>query len=143
LHCWTLTGRPPTLDPRAGRGFRRRSQTKVCIDDHNERGALACHVEGSGRPLVLFHGGIGSWTHWIRNISALHRRFTVFAPDLPGCGDSLSVPDDIAKDDYMAIVYAAVEEIAGAGTISLAGFSFGGGQSAADRLLFLSSRVPS
>ena len=89
-------------------------------------GALACHVEGSGPPLVLFHGGMGSWTHWIRNIPVLRSRFTVYAPDLPGCGDSLSVPDDIAKDDYMAIVYAAIEEIAASGTISLAGFSFGG-----------------
>jgi pimeloyl-ACP methyl ester carboxylesterase len=87
---------------------------------------LACHVEGSGPPLVLFHGGMGSWTHWVRNIPALRSRFTLHAPDLPGCGDSLSIPQDIAKDDYMALVYGAVEDIARGGTIDLAGFSFGG-----------------
>ena len=87
---------------------------------------LACHVEGRGPPLVLFHGGMGSWTHWIRNIPALRGRFTIHAPDLPGCGDSLSIPQDIAKDAYLALVYAAVEDIAQGGTIDLAGFSFGG-----------------
>jgi pimeloyl-ACP methyl ester carboxylesterase len=89
-------------------------------------GVLACHVEGSGPPLILFHGGMGSWTHWIRNIPALRGRHTVHAPDLPGCGDSPTVRQDIAKDDYMALVHAAVEEIASGEPFDLAGFSFGG-----------------
>lgn len=69
-------------------------------------GVLACHVEGSGPPLVLFHGGMGSWTHWARNIPALRSRFTIHAPDLPGCGDSLAVPQEIAKDDYDTRVFS-------------------------------------
>ncbi len=39
-------------------------------------------------PLVLLHGGSGSWTHWIRNIGALAAVTEVWAPDLPGLGDS-------------------------------------------------------
>src|SRR3990172_888777 len=31
-------------------------------------GTMVWRVWGSGEPLVLFHGGSGSWTHWIRNI---------------------------------------------------------------------------
>lgn len=89
-------------------------------------GVLPCHVEGSGPPLVLFHGGMGSWTHWLRNIPALRSRFTVYAPDLPGCGDGPDVPDDIAKERYFALVRDAVVEIAAGGTLDLAGFSFGG-----------------
>jgi pimeloyl-ACP methyl ester carboxylesterase len=89
-------------------------------------GGIACHVEGSGPPLVLFHGGMGSWTHWIRNIAALARHFTVYAPDLPGCGDSVSVPDDIGHASYVDMVCAALEEVVAREPACLAGFSFGG-----------------
>jgi pimeloyl-ACP methyl ester carboxylesterase len=89
-------------------------------------GVLPCRIEGTGPPLILFHGGMGSWTHWVRNIPALSGRFTVYAPDLPGCGDGPSVPDDIAEEDYLAIVRTAVSEIAGRGRVDMAGFSFGG-----------------
>ena len=74
-------------------------------------GGVACHVEGSGPPLILFHGGMGSWTHWVRNIPALRERFTVYAPDLPGCGDSISVPDDVEHAKYVDIVCTAIAEI--------------------------------
>jgi pimeloyl-ACP methyl ester carboxylesterase len=89
------------------------------------KGGIACHVEGSGPPLVLIHGGMGSWTHWARNIPVLREHFTVYAPDMPGHGDSIGVALDIPVDDYMAIVCAAIEEIAQGGRINLCGFSFG------------------
>lgn len=88
-------------------------------------GGVACHVEGSGPPLVLIHGGMGSWTHWVRNIPVLREHYTVYAPDMPGHGDSVSVPVDIAVDDYMALVCGAIEDLADGGTVRLAGFSFG------------------
>ena len=31
-------------------------------------GSLVWRVWGSGPPLILLHGGYGSWTHWIRNV---------------------------------------------------------------------------
>ena len=89
-------------------------------------GGIPCRIEGNGPPLVLLHGGMGSWTHWIRNIPALATRYTVYAPDLPGCGDSVSVPNDIEHSAYMGLVCAAVEEIAAGQSIYLSGFSFGG-----------------
>lgn len=89
-------------------------------------GGIACRVEGSGPPLALFHGGAGSWTHWIRNIPALARHFTVYAFDLPGNGDSDDVPADILPAEYVDLVCAGVIEIAAGGQIDLAGFSFGG-----------------
>jgi pimeloyl-ACP methyl ester carboxylesterase len=88
-------------------------------------GGIACHIEGSGPPLVLIHGGMGSWTHWIRNIPALRERYTVYAPDMPGHGDSVGVPLDIPVDNYMRLVCGAIAQIAGGGRIRLAGFSFG------------------
>lgn len=43
---------------------------------------------GSGPPVMLFHGGSGSWSHWIANIPVLARDYTVYAVDIPGMGDS-------------------------------------------------------
>ena len=40
------------------------------------------------QPLVLLHGGSGSWNHWIKNIPALRREYEVWAIDIPGLGDS-------------------------------------------------------
>jgi len=57
-------------------------------------GRLVWHVWGRGRPLLLLHGGSGSWTHWIRNVEAfVSAGYQVFAPDLPGSGDSDLPPD--------------------------------------------------
>lgn len=89
-------------------------------------GGIACRVEGSGPPLVLFHGGMGSWTHWIRNIPVLAHHFTVYAPDLPGCGDSASVPETIEHARYMDIVCDALAPIVAQEPACIAGFSFGG-----------------
>jgi pimeloyl-ACP methyl ester carboxylesterase len=52
-------------------------------------GHMVWHVWGEGRPLLLLHGGSGSWTHWVRNIDSLVAAgYQVVAPDLPGFGDS-------------------------------------------------------
>jgi pimeloyl-ACP methyl ester carboxylesterase len=56
-------------------------------------GRMAWRLWGDGPPLVLFHGGSGSWRHWVRNIEPLARRGrTVVCPDLPGLGESSMPP---------------------------------------------------
>ena len=47
---------------------------------------------GKGTPVVLAHGGSGSWTHWIKTIPALKERCEVWAVDMPGLGDSAMPP---------------------------------------------------
>jgi len=89
-------------------------------------GGLAVHAWGKGAPLVLVHGGMGSWRHWIRNIGALSATYSVLALEMPGCGDSDSVARDIPDDDYIALVERAVDTIGGPRPFRLAGFSFGG-----------------
>lgn len=82
---------------------------------------------GQGRPLVLLHGGHGSWRHWIRNIDALARSHTLWIPDMPSYGESgtLAAPADL--DHLVATTAATLDSLVGAGTpIDLAGFSFGG-----------------
>ena len=51
-------------------------------------GNLVWRRWGKGRPLVLVHGGSGSWTHWIKQIPAFKQDYEVWAVDMPGLGDS-------------------------------------------------------
>ena len=55
-------------------------------------GQMVWRTWGSGEPVVLLHGGSGSWTHWIKTIPELAEQYEVWAPDLPGLGDSAMPP---------------------------------------------------
>lgn len=76
--------------------------------------------------LVLLHGGVGSRTHWFRNIDRLAKHFHVVAIDLPGFGASPDVPKNIEPAEYVDWVIEAVAEVAHGEKFALAGFSFGG-----------------
>lgn len=76
-------------------------------------------------PVVLLHGGSGSWRHWARNIPALAARHRVLAADLPGLGESDMPPRPDSPDAIAAIVAAGVEALLGAVPYRLVGFSFG------------------
>jgi pimeloyl-ACP methyl ester carboxylesterase len=95
-------------------------------------GSLVWRVWGGGPPLVLLHGGYGSWTHWIRNVLPLSRQFTVIAPDLPGLGESATPPEPWTADGLAAIIIAGLDVVMPRGPSGtwisphLAGFSFGG-----------------
>ncbi len=56
-------------------------------------GKIVWRSWGQGRPLLLLHGGSGSWRHWIRNLKSLTAHRRVFAPDLPGLGESDLSPE--------------------------------------------------
>lgn len=90
-------------------------------------GTLVWRVWGSGPPLVLLHGGYGSWSHWVRNVIPLSRRFTVIACDLPGLGESATPPEPWTADGLAAIVVAGLDIVLPKGVAPhMAGFSFGG-----------------
>ena len=94
------------------------------------RQGLAVRYWGKGAPLVLFHGGMGSWSHWYRNIEPLADRFSVIAVDLPGYGDSVDAGtvDETAYIDWVADVFDGIVANSAnnsTGTAGLAGFSFG------------------
>ena len=89
-------------------------------------GVLVWRAWGSGPPLVLAHGSHGAWSHWIRNIDALTPEWTVWAPDLPGYGESAMPPlaDQAAIAD---IVAAGLHQLLGPGAqADFVGFSYGG-----------------
>ena len=90
-------------------------------------GTMVWRVWGSGPPLVLLHGGYGSWTHWIRNVLVLARRFTVIAPDLPGLGESATPPEPHTAEGLAAIVVKGFDIVLPRDMAPhIAGFSFGG-----------------
>jgi pimeloyl-ACP methyl ester carboxylesterase len=88
---------------------------------------MAVHRFGRGPDLVIFHGGMGSWKHWIRNVEALAARFTVHALDHPAYGDSAAVPRETTGPQYLDLVHELLLELLpGPAPLRFAGFSFGG-----------------
>jgi pimeloyl-ACP methyl ester carboxylesterase len=91
---------------------------------------LVWRAWGEGPPVLLAHGSHGSWSHWIRNLDALAAQRTVWAPDLPGYGESAMPPDqnhaaycEILADGMRRVI---VPEF----PIDVVGFSFGGAMAA-------------
>ena len=88
---------------------------------------MAVHSVGHGPDVVLFHGGMGSWKHWIRNVDPLATRFTVHALDHPSYGASAAVPREMTGAAYVDLVHDLfVEMFPGDAPLRFAGFSFGG-----------------
>ena len=89
-------------------------------------GSMVWRVWGSGEPLILLHGGSGSWTHWIRNIPELSRHYELWVPDIPGLGDSAMPPKPWIPASIADVVVAGIDEVFGnSSTVRMAGFSFG------------------
>lgn len=90
-------------------------------------GSMVWRKWGKGPPLVLFHGGHGTWTHWIRNIPHFAERYTVWAPDLPGFGES-ATPERKDSGDFIAeIIATGLRQLLGnEAPLDIVAFSFGG-----------------
>ncbi len=96
------------------------------IDTLYEGRRVVWRIWGSGKPLILLHGGFGSWTHWVRNIGPLSARNKVIAPDMPGFGLSDSPADtDLLRVIPGALLAGLPAVLDGAARFNLAGFSFG------------------
>lgn len=81
---------------------------------------------GAPRNLFLLHGGFGdaSW-HWHAVWDALADSFTVAAPDLPGFGSTIALPD--ASFAELIEWIARVQELVGMPQAAIIGNSFGAG----------------
>lgn len=82
--------------------------------------------DGAGPPLVLLHGGNGSWRHWVRNIAHLAATRHVLAADLPGLGESHLPPGVETPQQVAALTLAGIRALLPqTARVDLAGFSFG------------------
>ena len=91
-------------------------------------GRMVWHAwnEGAGAPLVLLHGGNGSWRHWIHQVRHFGATRCVIAADLPGLGESDDAPDPGDPPTIAAVVAAGLRQIVpDSSRVDLAGFSFG------------------
>ena len=90
-------------------------------------GRLVWHVWGQGEPVVLLHGGSGSWTHWIRNVQALaDAGRSAWVPDMPGFGDSDKPAGGEDADSLVDPLLEGIEQLLDGRAYDLVGFSFGG-----------------
>lgn len=95
-------------------------------------GAMVWHrwagqgADPAAAPVVLLHGGSGSWTHWVRNIAALVAGGRhVLAADLPGFGDSAPPPRGHDADAMPPFVEAGLAALLGDTPCDVVAFSFG------------------
>jgi len=82
---------------------------------------------GKGKPLILLHGGYGSWAHWIKQAIPFSKNYNVLIPDMPGFGESedLSLPHTPEKISAN-IAETLLKLISPEETPIICGFSFGG-----------------
>lgn len=101
---------------------------------HHDLEFAGCRIRwrewGGGDPVLLVHGGHGSWMHWARNIPALSQQFRLLVPDLPGFGDSadfdLPPRDETRLPAVLDALAHGLDRLAPTQPVRLVGFSFGG-----------------
>lgn len=87
-------------------------------------GPLSIETAGSGPPLVLLHQDIGPFG-WTAFHETLAQRFTVYAPDMPGFGESPRAEWARHPRDFAAILLNGMRHL-GLGPYTLVGCGFGG-----------------
>jgi 4,5:9,10-diseco-3-hydroxy-5,9,17-trioxoandrosta-1(10),2-diene-4-oate hydrolase len=91
-------------------------------------GGAKIHYEcaGTGRPLLLLHGLVGSARNWRKNIGFLASDSRVYAVDLFNMGESERVPGLDAGLEATADQVAECMDALGLGEVDVAGHSHGG-----------------
>ena len=100
-------------------------------------GSMVWRKWGEGAPVLFFHGNHGSWTHWIRNISVVAERYSVFCADSPGLGDSSLPPSPYSLECIIDAFEIGIKDLISEKVpIHFVGFSYGSAIAANTALRF-------
>jgi pimeloyl-ACP methyl ester carboxylesterase len=90
-----------------------------------DQGIVHYEVYGHGRPVILLHGWLGSWSLWQETMTHLGRRYRTYALDFWGFGESGKKRDSYNVQDFVSLVDQFMEQL-GIGSAPLVGHSMGG-----------------
>lgn len=83
-------------------------------------------THGSGRPLILLHGGLGTTSMFGPNLPALAKDHKVIAVDMQGHGRTADIDRPIHPKTMAGDIIALIEQV-GLGKTDLMGYSLGSG----------------
>jgi pimeloyl-ACP methyl ester carboxylesterase len=90
-----------------------------------EQGTIHYETYGRGRPVLLLHGWLGSWSLWRNTIEELGKEFRTYALDFWGFGDSGDQGADFSVDNFVLLVQQFMDRL-GIVKAPLIGHSMGG-----------------
>ena len=90
-----------------------------------EQGIVHYETYGRGRPVLLLHGWLGSWTLWRDTIEILGNEFRTYALDFFGFGESVDHAQNFTVDNYVDSVNQFMDRL-GIVKAPLIGHSMGG-----------------
>ena len=93
---------------------------KMKVNGHNTHYLKA----GSGPPVVLIHGGASDSRDWVNTMDALASRYSLYAPDLIGYGQSDRSQDSYYLSEFSDFIVEFIKALGLENTV-LAGHSLG------------------
>jgi len=90
-----------------------------------DRGVVHYETFGQGRSLIMLHGWLESWDHWLGTMEALGDSYKMYALDFWGFGESGKQGGSFTVQDYVEMVHQFMERL-GIERALLLGHSMGG-----------------
>jgi pimeloyl-ACP methyl ester carboxylesterase len=90
-----------------------------------DRGLVHYEAFGRGRPVILLHGWLESWDHWLETMESLGDGYKAYALDFWGFGDSGKQGNSFTVQDYVEMVDQFMERL-GIVQAPIIGHSMGG-----------------
>lgn len=90
-----------------------------------EQGIVHYETYGRGRPVILMHGWLGSWSLWRNTIEILGKDFRTYALDFFGFGESVNLHQQFTVENYVDLVSQFMDRL-GIVKAPLIGHSMGG-----------------
>ena len=90
-----------------------------------DRGVVHYETHGQGKPVILLHGWLESWDHWLNTMESLSHNYKTYALDFWGFGESEKQEGTFTVQDYIEMVNQLLERL-GIEQAAIIGHSMGG-----------------